>query len=157
MLYILEAATGIRIAELLAVEIEKHVSPDCSMIAIRQQVKGSKIVSYLKTDAAYRIVDLCTEAAELLRRFVGNRSGLLFPSKKGTTPGSYSNLLKRHITPDLEKLGIKEPGKAAHAFRRFRASVLGMKFVDNDLRKFWLGHEKQRHHHPVCRADVRNE
>jgi len=141
MLYILEAATGIRIAELLAVEIEKHVSPDCSMIAIRQQVKGSKIVPYLKTDAAYRIVDLCTEAAELLRRFIGNRSGLLFPSKKRTPPVSYSNFLKRHITPDFEKLGIKEPGKAAHAFRRFRASVLGMKFVDNDLRKFWLGHE----------------
>lgn len=141
MLYILAPALGMRIAELLAVEIEKHISPDCSMILVRQQVKGSRIVQYLKTDAAYRVVDLCPEAAELLRKFVGNRKGLLFPSKKGTTPVSYSNLLKRHITPDFEKLGIKEPGKAAHAFRRFRASVLGMKFVDENLKKFWLGHE----------------
>jgi hypothetical protein len=60
---------------------------------------------------------------------------------KGTTPVSYSNLLKRRITPDFKRLGIKEPGKAAHAFRRFRASVLGMKFVADDLKKFWMGHE----------------
>ena len=66
---------------------------------------------------------------------------MLFPSKKGTTPVSYHNLLKRHITPDFESLGIKAPGKAAHSFRRFRASVLGMKFVADDLKKFWLGHE----------------
>jgi integrase len=141
ILYILAPATGMRIAELLAVEIEKHISPDCTMIVVEQQVKGSKIVQYLKTDAAYRVVDLCTEAAELLRKFIGDRRGLLFPSKKGTTPVSYHNLLKRHITPDFKRLGIKEPGKAAHAFRRFRASVLGMKFVDDDLKKFWMGHE----------------
>ena len=49
--------------------------------------------------------------------------------------------MKRYITPDFERLGIKEPGKGAHSFRRFRASVLGMKFVDNNLKKFWLGHE----------------
>ena len=141
MLYNLAPAAGMRIAELLAVEIEKHISPDCSMIVVQQQVKGSKIVQYLKTDAAYRVVDLCPEVAELLRKFIGDRKGLLFPSKTGTTPISYSSLLKRHITPDFKKLGIKEPGKAAHAFRRFRASILGMKFVDENLKKFWMGHE----------------
>jgi len=71
MLYILAPATGMRIAELLAVEIDKHISPDCTMIVVRQQVKGSKIVKYLKTDAAYRVVDLCPEAAALLRKFIG--------------------------------------------------------------------------------------
>jgi len=141
MLYILGPGTGMRIAELLAVEIEKHISPDCTMIAVRQQVKGSKIVQYLKSDAAFRVVDVCPEVAELLRKFIGDRRGLLFPSKNGKTPVSYTNLLKRFLTPDFEKLGIKEPGKAAHSFRRFRASVLGMKFVDNDLKKFWMGHE----------------
>jgi hypothetical protein len=130
-----------RIAELLAVEIEKHISPDCTMISVRQQVKGSKVVQLLKTDAAYRVVDICPEAAALLRKFIGDRSGLLFPSTKGTTPVSYHNLLKRHVTPDFERLGIKEPGKATHSFRRFRASILGMKFVDNNLQKFWMGHE----------------
>jgi integrase len=130
-----------RIGELLAVEIEKQISPDGIMIAVRQQVKGSRIVPYLKTDAAYRVVDLCPEAARLLLKCIGNRRGLLFPSTSGTTPVSYTNLLKRHITPDFERIGIKEPGKAAHAFRRFRASVLGMSFVGDDLKKFWLGHE----------------
>jgi integrase len=141
MLYILAPATGMRIAELLAVEIDKHISPDYTMIAVRQQVKGSKIVQYLKTDAAYRVVDLCPVAAEILRKFISDRKGLLFPSKKGTTPISYTNFLKRHLTPDFKKLGIKEPGKAAHSFRRFRASVLGMNFVGDDLKKFWMGHE----------------
>ncbi len=76
-----------------------------------------------------------------LDHFLGDRNGLLFPSTNGTTPVSYHNLLKRHITSDFERLGIKEPGKAAHSFRRFRASVLGMRFVAEDLKKFWLGHE----------------
>jgi hypothetical protein len=55
------------------------ISPDCTMIIVRQQVKGSKTVRYLKTDAAYRVVDLCPEDAELLRKFIGDRRGLLFP------------------------------------------------------------------------------
>ena len=140
MLYILAPATGMRIAELLAVEIEKHISPDCTMIIVRQQVKGSKIVKHLKTDAAYRVVDICPEAAEHLRRFIRDRNGLLFPSMRGRDLASSSGAdpLKRHITPDFERLRIKEPGKGAHSFRRFRASVLGMKSVDNNLKKFWM-------------------
>jgi hypothetical protein len=50
MLYVLGPATGMRIAELLAVEIDKHISPDCTMIIVRQQVNGCKTVQYLKTD-----------------------------------------------------------------------------------------------------------
>jgi hypothetical protein len=30
---------------------------------------------------------------EQMRKFIGDRTGLLFPSKKGTTPVSYTNLL----------------------------------------------------------------
>jgi integrase len=33
------------------------------------------------------------------------------------------------------------PGKAAHAFRRFRSSILAKSGVEEDIRKFWLGHE----------------
>jgi integrase len=104
-------------------------------------VKGNKIVGYLKTDAAYRIVDLCPEAAAYLRRFVADRRGLLFPSQKGTTPVSYRNFTGRYLTPVITKLGIKEPGKAAHVFRRFRSSVLAKSGIEEDLRKYWLGHE----------------
>jgi integrase len=41
----------------------------------------------------------------------------------------------------MKKLGIKEPGKAAHAFRRFRSSIIAKSGVEEDIRKFWLGHE----------------
>jgi len=111
------------------------------MILVQQQVKGGEVVEYLKTEAAYRIVDLCPEAAEYLREFVGNRKGLLFPSRKHTAPVRYKNFLDRYLTPSMEKLGIKEPGKAAHAFRRFRSSILAKSGVEEDIRKFWLGHE----------------
>jgi len=117
------------------------LSPDCSMILVKQQVKGSEVVAYLKTEAGYRIVDLCPELAEYLRKFVGDHKGLLFPSRKRTTPISYRSFLKRILTPSMKKLGIKEPGKAAHAFRRFRSSILAKSGVEEDIRKFWLGHE----------------
>src|SRR6202040_3699698 len=102
---------------------------------------SSRIVEYLKTEAAYRIVDLCPEAAEYLRNFVGDRKGFLFPSRKGTTPVSYHNFRKRYLPPAMNKLGLKEPGKACHSFRRFRSSVLAKSRIEEDLRKFWLGHE----------------
>jgi len=72
---------------------------------------------------------------------VADRKGPLFPSRKRTSPVSYRNFLKRHLTPSMKKLGIREPGKAAHAFRRFRSSVLAKSGVEEDIRKFWLGHE----------------
>jgi hypothetical protein len=34
-----------------------------------------------------------------------------------------------------------EPGKVGHSLRRFRASMLDTKFVAEDLKMFWLGHE----------------
>ena len=139
--YVVSAAPGMRIAEVLAIDIDTCLSPDCSMILVKQQVKGSKVVEYLKTDAAYRVVDLCPEAAEYLRKFLADRKGLLFPSRKLTTPVSCGNFLKRYLTPAMKKLGIKEPGKAAHAFRRFRSSVLTKSGVEEDIRKFWLRHE----------------
>jgi len=139
--FVLCAASGMRIAEILAIDIGTCLPPDCSMILVKQQVKASKVVEYLKTDAAHRIVDLCPEAAEYLREFVRDRKGLLFPSRKRTTPVSYKNFLKRYLTPSMKKLGVKELGKAAHAFRRFRSSILAKSGVEEDIRKFWLGHE----------------
>jgi integrase len=141
--YVLSAAGGMRVAEVLAIDINTCLSPDCSLILVKQQVKGSKVVEYLKTEAAYRIVDLCPEAAEYLRKFVGDRKGLLFPSQKRTTPVSYGNFLKRYLTPSMKKLGIRERGKAAHAFRRFRSSIIAKSGVEEDIREFWLGHENR--------------
>jgi intergrase/recombinase len=41
----------------------------------------------------------------------------------------------------MKRLRVKELGKAAHAFRRFRSSILAKSGVEEDIRKFWLGHE----------------
>jgi len=68
-----------RIAEVLALDIDRHISPDRTTMHVRAQVKGNKIVNYLKTDAAYRDVDLCPEAAELLKSFIGDRTGCFSP------------------------------------------------------------------------------
>ena len=78
LLYILCCASGLRISEALALDRE-HLSDDCSVIQVRQQVKGNKIVSCLKTDAAWRDVDLHRVVAGLLEESVGRRAGLLFP------------------------------------------------------------------------------
>jgi integrase len=50
VLYILACASGLRISEALALDRE-HLSDDCSVIYVRQQVKANKIVACLKTDA----------------------------------------------------------------------------------------------------------
>jgi len=141
MLYILCPAGGMRIAEVLALDIDKHISSDCRVIKVRGQVKENRIVSYLKTDAAYREVDLCPEVAELLKNYIDSRHGLLFPSKTGKTPMSYSNVRRRSLHPKLVKLGLYTPGAAMHCFRRFRSAVLTKNGCPEDLRKFWLGHE----------------
>jgi hypothetical protein len=65
------------------------------MILVRQQVKGNRIVRYLKTTAAWRDIDLCPEVAGLLREYIGERKGLLFPSQAGRTPMSYTNVRGR--------------------------------------------------------------
>lgn len=70
-LYVLLAATGMRISEALALET-KHFVNDGRTIQINQQVDRDHphIVKYLKTDAGSREVDLSTEVAESLRSFM---------------------------------------------------------------------------------------
>ena len=69
-LYVLLAATGMRISEALAVET-KHFVNGGRTIQVRQQVDRGKprIVEYLKTDAGAREVDLSKEVAGYLRGF----------------------------------------------------------------------------------------
>ena len=78
-LYVLLAATGMRISEALALE-SKHFVNDDRTIQACQQVDRDKprIVEYLKTDAASREVDLSTQVAEYLRGFINDRKGLGF-------------------------------------------------------------------------------
>ena len=52
---------------------------ECRPDIVRQQAKGSKLTSAVKTRNAIRDIDIHPEVAKLLREFIGNRkSGLLF-------------------------------------------------------------------------------
>ena len=65
MIYFLSLVTGMWISEAVAIEIEKHIEPDCSIICVRQQ--REKDVNALKRDlkieAGLRDIDLHPDAA----------------------------------------------------------------------------------------------
>src|SRR5262249_20664123 len=109
-LYVLLAAAGMRISEALAVEV-KHFINDGRTIEVRQQVDRDmpQIVKYLKTDAAYRDIDLHPDVAEYLRAFISAKDGLLFQTRNGT-PHLHNNVEESWLTPRLKAMGLDEPG-----------------------------------------------
>jgi len=145
MIYVLEAALGLRIGEVLGLEIDKHFADDFSTVLVRQKVRKCEMEDYLKTDNAYRDIDLHSSVVKTLKEFIGLRtSGFLFSSRNGK-PLSDSNILNRHLHPSLKELGWSDPktrdGTAGnHAFRRFRNTFLRKSHVPDDLIQFWLGH-----------------
>jgi integrase len=145
MIYILAAALGMRIGEVLGLEIDKHFADDFSTVLVRQKVRKCKLEDYLKTDNAYRDIDLHSSVVKMLKEFIGSRtSGFLFASRRGK-PLSDSNILNRHLHPGLKDLGWTDPRTGDetagnHAFRRFRNTFLRKSHVPDDLTQFWLGH-----------------
>jgi integrase len=140
-LYVLLAATGMRISEALALET-KHFTNGGRTVEVRQQVGRDTphIVSCLKTNAAYRDIDLHPDVAEFLQRFIGERTGLLFLTRNGT-PHLHNNIEERWLTERLRRKGLDEPGMGWHAFRRFRKTWLRGKRCQEDINIFWMGHK----------------
>lgn len=140
-LYVLLAATGMRISEALALET-KHLTNGGRTIEVRQQVDRDtpQVVSCLKTNAAYRDIDLHPDVAEFLQRFIGERKGLLFVTRNGT-PHLHNNIEERWLTERLKKMGLDEPGMGWHAFRRFRKTWLRGNRCQEDINIFWMGHK----------------
>jgi integrase len=143
MIFIIAAAGGLRIGEALGIEVDKHLSPDCSTLSIKQKARQGRLEGRLKTPSAIRQVDLHSEIAKLLRDFIGTRNtGLLFQTKSGK-PLSLSNILRRHSHPALKKLGYVNPEKGdhkagSHAFRRFRDTYLKNETAcPKGLRDYW--------------------
>jgi integrase len=138
MLFILCGATGMRIGEVLGLEIDKHFAEDFSRILVRQQAKGKTLTKDVKTKNAIRDIDIHPEVAQLLRQFVGTRkSGLLFGSNSGA-PLNPSNIRNRILYPILASMGAEKGGP--HVFRRFRATWLRKQKAPEDLIRLWLGH-----------------
>ena len=103
-LYVLLAATGMRISEALALET-KHITNDGRTIEVRQQVERDtpRIITCLKTNAAYRDVDLHPDVAEFLQRYIGDKPGLLFATRNGT-PHLHNNIEDRWLTERLKAI-----------------------------------------------------
>jgi len=85
MVYMLAAALGMRIGEALGLEIDKHFADDFSTVLVRQKVRKCKTEDYLKTDNAYRDIDLHSSVVKTLGDPEVNR---LFPNSPdpGTIP-----------------------------------------------------------------------
>jgi integrase len=133
------AGTGVRISELLALELGKHISADCTVITICQQRgKWGGIESTPKSDAGFRDVDLCPHLAKMLRSYIGDRkSGLLFETETGEML-SPANLWGDGFAAIVRGMGRE--GVRFHAFRRFREAVLQASECREFLIDYWMGH-----------------
>ena len=151
MQHILENATGqyrvfyallagcgpMRAGEALGLEI-KHISEDFHTLEIVQKAKRGIIQEHLKTENGERQVDLCTELADMLREFVGDRTdGLLFRTSTGKQL-LQANTLEDSLHPILRKIAHVKGG--FNIFRRFRITLLQTEGCPEVLRHFWSGH-----------------
>ena len=140
-LYVLLAATGMRVSEALAVE-DRHFTNDGRTITVEQQIqKDAPVVAkYLKTAASKRQVDLHPDIAEYLQRYAAGKTGLLFHTANGT-PHLYGNLEDRWLTPRLIRMGLDEKGMGWHSFKRFRKTWLRGTRCLEDINNFWMAHK----------------
>jgi integrase len=142
MIYFLSLVTGMRISETVAIEIDKHIEPDCSIIYVRQQREKdvNALKPHLKTEAGLRDINLHPTAARILRNFIGSRkSGYLFQTGNGTMldPG---NIDRDSLSPILEEMGRAQVGTRFNVFRRFREAVLQRSEARQILIDYWMGH-----------------
>jgi integrase len=140
-LYVLLAATGMRISEALGLEV-RHIINDGRTIKVEQQIEKDRpeIVKYLKTNASKREIDLHPDVTEYLRQYAAGKSGLLFHTANGTSH-LYGNLEDRWLTPRLVKLKLDEEGMGWHAFKRFRKTWLRGGRCLEDINNFWMVHK----------------
>ena len=140
-LYVLLAATGMRISEALGLEV-RHIINGGRTIKVEQQVRKDRpqIGKYLKTNASKREIDLHPDVVEYLRQYKAGKSGLLFQTANGT-PHLYGNLEDRWLTPRLIKMELDEKGMGWHSFKRFRKTRLRGARCLEDINSFWMAHK----------------
>ena len=139
VLYALLAGCGpLRAGEALGLEIDKHISQDFRTLCIVQKAKRGEIQPYLKTKNGAREVDLCSQLANTLREYVGDRrSGLLFHSSTGAQL-LQSNTLSDSLHPILDYMAHERGG--FNIFRRFRLTHLVKSDCPDAVKHFWSGH-----------------
>ena len=130
-LYVIAAATGMRIGEILGLEARHIVNNGCTLV-VEQSVNRFGRLSGLKTRAAKRNVDVSKAVGDYLLSFIEGKNGLLFKTKKGT-PYRAGNLRRRWLDERLDDYGF-------HSFRRFRITHLEAVRAHGHLTKVWAGH-----------------
>jgi integrase len=141
-LYVLLAATGMRISEARALETRHFINGGRTIVVEQQVLKDRpRIKKKLKTDASYREIDLHPDIANYLNTYISGKSGLILRTKNGT-PYLYGNLADDWLDQRLAKFGLYEAGMGWHSFKRFRNSWLRApaQRCQEDL-KFWLAHK----------------
>jgi integrase len=160
-IFILCAASGLRIGEALGLDLSKHFSEDFRTIRIEQKAIKGVIEERLKTESSYREIDLDPRVATVIKEFAAGRtSGLLFCTRTGR-PLGVGSILTWHLYLALEKLGYVNPitgnhRAGTHAFRRFRETHLGKcEGLPRGIRLFWMGHaeENMTDHYDKIRED----
>jgi integrase len=134
MACILFASSGLRAGELLGLEV-RHF--DGASVRVEQAFWGGNgKIGKPKTQNSYRVVDLHSDVADLLKQFIGDRTKGFILQSSGGRP--VTNLLRRELHPLLDQLEIGRRG--FHSFRRFRNTFLRQSHCPDALLKFWLGH-----------------
>ncbi len=142
MFYFLCLATGLRPSEAVALEIDKHINSDCSILYVRQQREkhANVIKPYLKNEAGKRDVDIHPDAAAILRNYIGTRrNGFLYQTANGTTFDP-NNIHRDSLRPILKEMGRDEAGTRFYIFRRFREAVLQRSEARQLLIDYWMAH-----------------
>lgn len=116
-LFLLAAASGLRISELLALRSD-DIDFDANTVRVDESVDRLGQIGPCKNVSAYRTVVLADaqgqHAMRNLRHFV-KQDGLIFRSKSGG-PLMENSILVQGLHPALKKLGLPKAGM--HAFRR---------------------------------------
>jgi integrase len=145
LIYFFCVVTGLRVSEAIAIEIDKHIEPDCSIVRVRQQreKRANRVKEHLKTESGCRDVDVHPDAALILRNFIGDRKcGFLFQSANGTMldPRSIGRNNRDLI---LKQMGRDQAGTQFNVFRRFREAVLQRSEARQILIDYWMGHSNR--------------
>lgn len=133
------AGTGMRIGELLALEIDKHINADSTVISIRQQRgKWGAVEPMPKTEAGFRHIDLCPPLARALSEYVGNRKGGFLFETESSRMLSPEDLWRDGFATVVRNMGREHV--RFHAFRRFREAALQASECRELLIDYWMGH-----------------
>jgi len=138
MIFILGVTTGLRVGELLGLQVN-DVDFSAAALMVRRTVYRGQ-VGTPKTRHSERRIPLPVPVIELLKQYLTIRqagSGWLFPSDAGT-PLDDRNLIRRQVEPISDRLGIRR--FSWHALRHTFSTLAGNLGTPLPLLQSLLGH-----------------